>query len=132
MRDKRKVDHSSTLAIASSAKERDGGQKGQDVLWVGSGRWRRAFASECYAGARAWKKEAREARQAREKDSRGRIARCSRCARVWESETLAGDGNRRGGAGGRIGFGGGLASVAGRPARHSRAVVRSSLLLVQA
>jgi len=96
MRDKRKVGHSSTLAIASSAKERDDGQKGQDVLWVGSGRWRRAFASECYAGARAWKKEALKARQARERDSRGRIARCSRCARVWESETLAGDGNRRG------------------------------------
>jgi hypothetical protein len=73
MRDKRKVGHSSTLAIASSAKERDGGRKGQDVLWVGSDRWRRAFASECYDGARALEKSVRGSQ-----DSRGRIARCSR------------------------------------------------------
>lgn len=39
MRDKRKVGHSSTLAIASSAKERDEGRIGQDVLLaVGGGR----------------------------------------------------------------------------------------------
>lgn len=49
MRDKRKVGHSSSsaMAIASSAQERHGGRKGQDVLWIGSDRWRRAFASEC-------------------------------------------------------------------------------------
>lgn len=41
MQDKRKVGHSS-MAIASSAKERERGRKGQDVLWVGSDRWRRA------------------------------------------------------------------------------------------
>ena len=58
MRDKRKVGQStesSAMAIASSAQERHGGRKGQDVLWVGSDRWRRAFASECYgqrSGAR--------------------------------------------------------------------------------
>lgn len=51
MRDKRKVGQSSAMAIASSAKERHGGRKGQDVLWVGSDRWRRAFASECYGAA---------------------------------------------------------------------------------
>lgn len=39
------------MAIASSAQERHGGQKGQDVLWVGSDRWKRAFASECYGAA---------------------------------------------------------------------------------
>lgn len=64
MRDKRKVGQStesSAMAIASSAQERHGGRKGQDVLWVGSDRWRRAFASECY-GQRSGARERERAR----------------------------------------------------------------------
>lgn len=60
-----------------------GGRKRQDVLWVRRGRWREGVASRCYGalGRRfCW------------------IARCSRARTVWESETLSGDGNRRGGA----------------------------------
>lgn len=88
MRDKRKVGQSSAMAIASSAQERHGGRKGQDVLWIGSDRWRRAFASECYGAALGRGQEDAVVDSAVFAASTGALGRERSCKRVWESETL--------------------------------------------
>lgn len=88
MQDKRKVGHSS-MAIASSAKEREGGRKGQDVLWVWQRPLEEGVASECYGSARAREMVVDSAVVAVFALSTGV------CGRVRPSRR---DGNRRGGA----------------------------------
>jgi hypothetical protein len=82
------------MAIASSAKERHGGRKGQDVLWVGSDRWRRAFASECYGAALGRGREGPRERLLVDSAVLAVSAQMllveSVPVSVWESETLAG------------------------------------------